>query len=549
MRYFESLIENFEAITSIIIAPVLHSVREMPLRAMGYGATLFASIGASVIFTDILKQSIDVIVSSISEGSPSPATGYVDITEFSPQSVIALLAATYILNYSSRSIVPFLSSKLISNASEELVEKIVNRSTYIPLQDQQASESGALFNNIHNARDLLKSVIDKSMGLVENTGHLLPSLLLIYRGSPTTAAIFLTASMVTSTSSYLAIMAQRESRESLNEANSALQTHLVDLSSNHELILATQSQEHESDINKSLFVTAESEFRRFNNIYHYKNMVEDVVMSSSIAALNFILLGYGCIAQNVGEITRINLLFNRTLSTNYSMFGKISYLYSKMADISRINKLIKSKNKQQPKSTSRLFRPSFIRHSHDLQVRKVNIISGTSGCGKTTFARFLAGLLEPDSEHTRHLGHVAYIPSRAQLFTQRSLIDNIYHDLEPSHAIDARFGHVMQVCNIEELVATSRSVKQLSDGECKRISLARGLMQNFNTIIIDEPEAGLDPRNRYEIIQNIINFCRGKTLIMITHDQQVENMGDYKITMTPILSDDESPYDLRSLAM
>ena len=69
----------------------------------------------------------------------------------------------------------------------------------------------------------------------------------------------------------------------------------------------------------------------------------------------------------------------------------------------------------------------------------------------------------------------------------------------------------------------NRMIDELSDGERQRAMIARSLVQDTPVIILDEPTAFLDIRNKYEIIHLLHNFARNesKTIIFSTHDLNI----------------------------
>ncbi|HAZ04559.1 MAG: hypothetical protein A2W90_17165 [Bacteroidetes bacterium GWF2_42_66] len=69
----------------------------------------------------------------------------------------------------------------------------------------------------------------------------------------------------------------------------------------------------------------------------------------------------------------------------------------------------------------------------------------------------------------------------------------------------------------------NRVIDELSDGERQRAMIARSLVQDTPVIILDEPTAFLDIRNKYEIIHLLHNFARNenKTIVFSTHDLNI----------------------------
>ena len=59
--------------------------------------------------------------------------------------------------------------------------------------------------------------------------------------------------------------------------------------------------------------------------------------------------------------------------------------------------------------------------------------------------------------------------------------------------------------------------EEFSKGQYQKLALARALYQDAYMVLLDEPSAALDPRAEYEIFQAMDRYCRGKTLLFITH--------------------------------
>ncbi|MEB3352656.1 MAG: ATP-binding cassette domain-containing protein [Cyanobacteriota bacterium] len=82
-----------------------------------------------------------------------------------------------------------------------------------------------------------------------------------------------------------------------------------------------------------------------------------------------------------------------------------------------------------------------------------------------------------------------------------------------------RVAELMEELQLMELA--SRPFAELSDGQKRRLLLARALVHNPDVLVLDEPTNGLDLRARHQLLTNLRQLCRlGKTLLLVTH--QVE---------------------------
>ncbi len=158
---------------------------------------------------------------------------------------------------------------------------------------------------------------------------------------------------------------------------------------------------------------------------------------------------------------------------------------------------------------------------------------GANGAGKTTLFQCLAGLLKPKGGSVRIDGQVVKKESermrRMSLVFQNaddqivsgSVFDEIafgpLNERLPHEEIVRRVERAMQIMNVTHL--RDKPPHFLSYGEKKRVCIASILSMNREIIILDEPTAGLDAKQREELV-GILNDLtdQGKTLLIATHD-------------------------------
>lgn len=166
-------------------------------------------------------------------------------------------------------------------------------------------------------------------------------------------------------------------------------------------------------------------------------------------------------------------------------------------------------------------------------------IVGKSGSGKTSLLNIIALLEKPNQGYVLIDGK-KYISQRSILRYHRSLMsfllqnfalideESVAFNLQiaakfavnpdnPAQDIASALKHV----NLPESIL-SQKVYQLSGGEQQRVALARLLIKDAKYILADEPTGNLDQQNSrivFEILQ-LLNK-RGKTIIMVTHDENL----------------------------
>ncbi|MBI2115651.1 MAG: ABC transporter ATP-binding protein [candidate division NC10 bacterium] len=167
------------------------------------------------------------------------------------------------------------------------------------------------------------------------------------------------------------------------------------------------------------------------------------------------------------------------------------------------------------------------------------VLLGSSGCGKTTLLRMIAGLEKPTSGDVLIGGQVVNdLPPRARkiamvfqsyaLYPHMTVFKNIAFPLKAqgmrADAVRQRVEWAAALFGIELLL--HRKPRQLSGGERQRVALARAVVREPAVFLLDEPLSNLDAKLRASARDELQQFQRriGTTTIYVTHDQ-VEAMG------------------------
>lgn len=156
---------------------------------------------------------------------------------------------------------------------------------------------------------------------------------------------------------------------------------------------------------------------------------------------------------------------------------------------------------------------------------------GPNGAGKTTTMRIITGYM-PASEGTVTVaGHdvfsdaieakkrTGYLPETPPLYPDMSVRDYVSFVARikgvPSREVRGRVDDVMKKTHIADMA--SRHCGKLSKGYKQRVGLAQALIHNPDVLVLDEPTAGLDPKQIIEARQLITELGGNHTVVLSTH--------------------------------
>lgn len=156
---------------------------------------------------------------------------------------------------------------------------------------------------------------------------------------------------------------------------------------------------------------------------------------------------------------------------------------------------------------------------------------GPNGAGKTTTMRILTGFLPPTAGTARVCGFdvvtdpmeakrkLGYLPETPPLYPEMYVRD--YLDFVarikgvPARARRARVDEAIEKCSLGDV--SSKLTGKLSKGYRQRVGLAQALVHEPEVLVLDEPTAGLDPRQINETRELIRNLGGSHTVILSTH--------------------------------
>lgn len=147
-------------------------------------------------------------------------------------------------------------------------------------------------------------------------------------------------------------------------------------------------------------------------------------------------------------------------------------------------------------------------------------LSAPSGVGKTTLLRILCGLETADEGTVEGIGpgDVSYLFQEPRLFPQLTALENVtcIHPVPAEAEQAAR--ELLSSLGLSE--ALEKYPHELSGGMKQRVALARTLSADRPVVFLDEPFTALDPELKDTVRAVVSEACRGKTLILVSHDPE-----------------------------
>ncbi|MCK4567466.1 MAG: ABC transporter ATP-binding protein [Candidatus Thorarchaeota archaeon] len=173
--------------------------------------------------------------------------------------------------------------------------------------------------------------------------------------------------------------------------------------------------------------------------------------------------------------------------------------------------------------------------SFSLDVKQGEVLGllGPNGAGKSTLTNMICGLLPPDEgtisvcgldvkkERKQVKQKLGVVPQDIVLYDYMTAIENIkffgvMNGYVGQH-LKQRIDEMIDYMGLDA-AALNRRTKLLSGGMRRRVNIACGILHDPDIILLDEPTAGLDPQNRFELWRLIEKMnSEGKTIVLTTH--------------------------------
>ncbi|MCR4578272.1 MAG: ABC transporter ATP-binding protein [Clostridiales bacterium] len=177
-----------------------------------------------------------------------------------------------------------------------------------------------------------------------------------------------------------------------------------------------------------------------------------------------------------------------------------------------------------------------------LEEGKFIVVLGPSGAGKSTLLNLLGGLdsptegtitvngkdistLSPNELAEYRAAYVGFIFQSYNLIPTLTVIENValVKEIAP-HPLSSH--DMLRAVGLADHIHQFPS--ELSGGEQQRVSIARALAKNPHILLCDEPTGALDSQTGVVVLKLLLSMARdmGKTIIIVTHNQNIAKMAD-----------------------
>nr|WP_293300392.1 ABC transporter ATP-binding protein [Allomuricauda sp.] len=193
----------------------------------------------------------------------------------------------------------------------------------------------------------------------------------------------------------------------------------------------------------------------------------------------------------------------------------------------------------------------------DLEIKKGEVVSivGASGAGKTTLLQILGTLDSPSNAQESNLlindmevtqlndknlarfrnEHIGFIFQFHQLLPEFTALENVcipaFIKKTPKEEAEKRAMELLDFLGLKDRY--HHKPNELSGGEQQRVAVARSLMNKPSVVLADEPSGNLDSESADNLHKLFFKLRDefGQTFVLVTHNLELANMADRKLTM------------------
>lgn len=590
--YLEKTKKLFNITKKVIFRPLYRAGSEVFPQAFGSIVLSIISVCAKIYFPILLKDLIEENLMKINNKNRIITGLEVTNTQlFNIGDGLIFLTFVWFLSNMTKNLVPYIRENWVLSSIESLTDDIVEHVNHIPLDVFDQKNKGEFLNSIVNIPRVTERFFKVSFEFCEEIAEIISTTYAISKIYNSHFLIKIIAPIIVFLDVSMRVYhinQQTKIRIKMHLCNEKFIENTSNFLTNHQLILMYKSQAYENKFHKSCFSKMIKKSIENNKLSSRLDIFQSFLSSCGFFLLNYYLFREINIENNKGTIAQLNFHYFGLMKILERLGKSVTIFSDSFVDIKKISDIfslqrISTLNKKQMGNKYKLINyPLGIKFSNiifgffdknknnytailkktNLRIPRgaITIISGNTGTGKTSIARLIVGLYRPSSgkinfykseylDHKECEAKISFESTDVQLFNNRSIYENIFYNIDIESITHTQFEMIIRACCLNTVIediptAKIKPVFQLSTGEKKRLSLARGILKSIatkaNIIIFDEPTSNLDEDTRDIVMNNILALCKNKTVIIISHDPEIRKFGTHflKLEKNKLIIDD-----------
>jgi len=166
--------------------------------------------------------------------------------------------------------------------------------------------------------------------------------------------------------------------------------------------------------------------------------------------------------------------------------------------------------------------------SFEIKENGIYVLLGKNGSGKTTTLRVIAGILPIFKGKIKREGTIGYLSHSLALPPEMTVRESLKFF---SEILGGDPNNVIDKFQLQEIL--DKRISDLSQGQKKRLSIAKVFVKNYDIYLFDEPTGNLDPVLASEIRKMIVSLSKNKIIIYTSHNlYEAREIGNYVMVIS-----------------
>lgn len=477
---------------------------------------------------------------------------------------ITLLFILFIL---LKLLLQFLKNKLIIKTnifldrflSNKFIEHLF-KTSYLFFKTKQTGEIISRFNDLNIIKNVIIIFISE---ILFNILLFIASLFVCFKLNKNIFIIFLIIILINILVSLIMYFSYKKRSRKIIEDDAYFTSILTEYITNIETVKNLNIIEKVIEKIKKIYLNNTNNLKYFLNRINLNTSIKYFINDLNYIFIIFITAYFLIINEdkNIGDLILISIIYNlmiTSLNTFYNILPEVSMYKNALY---KVKEILKYKTEEMVNNVKKLngdinvSNLSITYNNIDYINKNLNfkiiygkniLIHGKSGSGKSTFIKILKkyintydGKITINNEELKNIDYailnknILYISQKEKLFT-----DTIENNIKINNNDEEKYKKITSLTFVNKIINNKRLKDKyfieensfnISGGEKQRIILARGLMNEFEYLVLDEVLSEVDKHIEINIINNLKKEYKDKTIIYITHDEKLKSLFDYVI--------------------